>query len=76
MEKFFKSGEVAKILGVSKKTLAVWEKSGKLIPDMITEKGYKFYSEKTVTLLKNNQGNTLGNTFDKVVTQVQTVNNV
>ena len=52
-KKLMKSGKVAKILGVTKMTINRWVASGKLIPDVVSEKGYNLFSEENVTLFKN-----------------------
>ena len=43
-EKFFTSGETAKLLGVSEATLRNWEKNGRLKPHHKSTSGYKYYS--------------------------------
>ena len=38
-----KIGKVAKILGVTTKTLVAWERSGELIPDRRSRGGVRYY---------------------------------
>nr|NGX59358.1 hypothetical protein [Chlamydiota bacterium] len=44
MNRFFKIGEAAKILGVSIQTMRRWEISGYLTPDRKSEGGTRYYS--------------------------------
>ncbi|MGG1658898.1 IS607 family transposase [Brevibacillus sp. NRS-1366] len=38
-------GKFAKMIGVTPKTLREWNKSGKFIPALVKENGYRYYSE-------------------------------
>ncbi|QOT01337.1 IS607 family transposase [Brevibacterium sp. JNUCC-42] len=38
-------GKFSKLIGVTPKTLREWDKSGKLIPDLVKDNGYRYYSE-------------------------------
>ena len=69
MEKFFKSGKAAKLLGVTTRTLKRWAKSGILVPAKTAENGYNFYSKSqllefkkgeigVIPLTKNSAGDT------------------
>ena len=43
-EKLMKSGEAAKFLGVTKRTLERWVKAGKIVPMKTSAKGYSYFS--------------------------------
>lgn len=47
-EKFFTSGETAKLLGVSQDTLSRWGKKGTFMPHHVLPNGYRFYSEEQI----------------------------
>lgn len=53
MEKYYKVGQVAKMLGVHKMTLHRWEKAG-LIPvsARMTINNYRMYSENDIEAIK------------------------
>ena len=53
MEKFFKTGKAAKILGVSIRTLKRWAKKGILVPAENSIGGHNFYSESQISEFKN-----------------------
>jgi len=54
---FLTSTEAGKRLGVDKQTIRVWHKTGKLIPDYITQGGHRMYSEAQINAyLANKQG--------------------
>ncbi|TPG71525.1 IS607 family transposase [Brevibacillus laterosporus] len=38
-------GKFSKLIGVTPKTLREWDKTGKLIPDLVKDNGYRYYSE-------------------------------
>ena len=42
------SGKAAAFLGVSRDTIQYWVKAGRLIPNLISEKGYYFFSEENL----------------------------
>lgn len=44
-EHFYKSGDAAKILGVSIQTLRNWQELGILIPEKVFPSGHRRYSE-------------------------------
>ncbi|MFH0831219.1 MAG: MerR family DNA-binding transcriptional regulator [Parcubacteria group bacterium] len=44
MNKMYRIGEAAKVLGVSIQTLRRWAKEGSLVPDFISPGGHRFYS--------------------------------
>ena len=48
MEKFYKTGKVAKLLGITNRTLNRLAKSGILIPAQVTDKGYNLYSAEQI----------------------------
>ena len=50
-EKFYTSGETAKLLGISQDTLSRWGKKGKLSPHHILPNGYRFYSQAQIDSL-------------------------
>ena len=53
MEKiFYTAGELAKLTGVSYKTIRHYQKIGLLEPENYTESGYKLYSKTSVELLQ------------------------
>lgn len=43
-EKFYTSGETAKLLGIHQNTLKNWAINGKLVPHHFSKSGYKYYS--------------------------------
>lgn len=45
MPKYYSIGKASKLLGVSIKTLRVWDQTGKLVPDMHTHGQHRRYSE-------------------------------
>ena len=47
-EKFFTSGETAKLLGISQDTLSRWEKKGTFIPHHVLQNGYRYYSAEQI----------------------------
>lgn len=51
---FYKTGEFAKIIGISTVTLRKWERQGKLIPHHRSPTGYRYYSEKQLNDYLNN----------------------
>ena len=62
--KLFKTGEAAKFLGVSTKTIKNWRKSGKLTPIKTGENGYCLYADFQLGKIKNELGK-LGNEVGK-----------
>ena len=52
-----KSGKAAEFLGVPHRTFNFWVKAGKLIPDFVSEKGYKYFSEENLARFKTKAGN-------------------
>lgn len=44
--KIYSIGQFAKKIGVTQQTLRNWHKKGTLIPAVITDSGYRYYSEK------------------------------
>lgn len=53
-EKLFKIGEISKILGVSRKTLLVYEKTGLLTPAVRDEaSGYRYYTADNMTQIRS-----------------------
>ena len=47
-EKYLKTGEVAKLLGVTNRTINFWAKNGILIPAHTTGAGYNLYSPRQI----------------------------
>lgn len=45
MERFYKTGEFARLIGVSAVTLRSWDEKGLLKPHHVTPFGYRYYSE-------------------------------
>ncbi|MGG0935033.1 IS607 family transposase [Brevibacillus centrosporus] len=41
----FSIGKFAKMIGVTPKTLREWDKSGKFVPALVKENGYRYYTE-------------------------------
>ncbi len=61
MEKTYTTKQVATYLGISKDTLYVWEKDGKLPFKLERDiRGWRQYTEKQVTWLKSNLATLLG----------------
>lgn len=52
--RFYKTGEFAKIIGISSVTLRKWEATGKLIPHHRSPTGYRYYSDEQVEKFFNN----------------------
>lgn len=46
MERFYKTGEFARLIGVSAVTLRSWDEKGLLRPHHVSPSGYRYYSEK------------------------------
>ena len=59
-KKLMKSGKAAAFLGVPHRTFNFWVKAGKLIPDFVSEKGYKYFSETNLARFKAKAGNETG----------------
>ena len=53
MDKFYKIGEAAEMLGVTATTLRDWEKKGEFIPDRKSASGTRYYSESQIKSLFN-----------------------
>lgn len=53
MDKFYKIGETAEMLGVTTTTLRDWEKRGEFIPDRKSASGTRYYSESQIKSLFN-----------------------
>lgn len=51
MDKFYKIGEAAEMLGVTTTTLRDWEKKGEFIPDRKSDSGTRYYSESQIKSL-------------------------
>ena len=60
-EKLLKTGQVAEVLNVHRNTVIDWTKRGILSPDHTNEKGYNFYSFKTVIDFSKTAQNLLEN---------------
>lgn len=60
MNKFYKIGETAEMLGVTTTTLRDWERKGEFIPDRKSASGTRYYSESQIKSLfgKNSIPNT------------------
>ena len=54
-EKFFTTGDVAKILKATNQTIRNWIKQGKLIPDIISGTGRFYFSNEQIAKLQNDQ---------------------
>ena len=72
--KLFKTGEAAKFLGVSAKTIKRWRKSGKLTPIKSGDNGYCLYADFQLGTIKNELGTKAGTTEN--VPTLQTRDNV
>lgn len=48
-------GEASKILGVTPQSLRNWQVEGKLIPDYMSDKGTRYYSETTILNFKRGE---------------------
>ena len=46
MERFYKTGEFAKLIGVTATTLRAWDERGLLHPHHVSPSGYRYYSDK------------------------------
>lgn len=59
MNKFYKIGETAEMLGVTTTTLRDWERKGEFIPDRKSASGTRYYSESQIKSLfgKNSNSN-------------------
>lgn len=51
-EKLLKTGAAAKFLGIGHRAFQRCVKAGKLIPDFVSQKGYNYFSEKTLSRFK------------------------
>ncbi|GAC42129.1 IS607 family transposase [Paenibacillus popilliae] len=49
--KMYSIGQIAKMVGVTTKTMREWDKSGKLKPHHVSESGYRYYSQVQVNEL-------------------------
>ena len=54
-EKLLKSGEAAKFIGVTSRTLNLWAKNGILIPIKTANNGYNYYSKEQLEKFKNRE---------------------
>ena len=63
-EKFLKTGEVAKLLNVTGRTINFWAKNGILIPDH-TINGYNYYTEQQITNFLQTAKNLLPNSQNR-----------
>ena len=52
MEKFYKTGEVAKLMGIKQRTLQQWIKDGKIIPAKITHSGRGLFTADQIVQLQ------------------------
>lgn len=50
-ERLYSIGEIAEKSGVTTRTLRYYEKIGLIEPDLIKENGYRYYSERTATII-------------------------
>lgn len=53
--RFYKTGEFAKIIGISSVTLRKWEATGKLIPHHRSPTGYRYYSDEQLIKFFNSE---------------------
>ncbi|NMW85312.1 MerR family transcriptional regulator [Peptoniphilus sp. AGMB00490] len=51
IEKLYSIGEIAAKTGVTTRTLRYYEEIGLIEPDLIKENGYRYYSERTATII-------------------------
>ena len=63
MKKYLKSGKAATYLGVPHRTFKYWVKTGKLIPDIVTNGGHNLFSEENLARFKATKEKT-GNETD------------
>ncbi|MBR0288131.1 MAG: MerR family transcriptional regulator [Selenomonadaceae bacterium] len=69
-----KSGKAAAFLGVSRDTIQYWVKAGRLIPNLISEKGYYFFSEENLAaVLDQLKQQTAAKTGNETATTAATV---
>ena len=55
MEKFYKTGDVAKIFGVSQRAIQKWIKEGKIIPAKITDSGRGLFTADQIVQMQMHQ---------------------
>ena len=60
-EKFYTSGETAKLLGISQETLRLWDKNGKFKSHHISKSGYRYYSDVQINEFLNISGTVSSN---------------
>lgn len=48
----YRSGDVAKVLGVSTAAIAKWSKTGRLVPDYITGGGHRLFDKERIDTIK------------------------
>lgn len=53
--RFYKTGEFAKIIGISSVTLRKWEATGKLVPHHRSPTGYRYYSDEQLIKFFNSE---------------------
>lgn len=77
MSKYYTIGQLAKLAGISTKTLRVYEQKGLLVPERNEENGYRIYGEEAVkTMEKIQLMKYLDFTLDQVAEFLQLYENV
>ena len=56
MDKYYKTGDFARMIGITSVTLRKWEKQGKLEPHHKSPTGYRYYSEQQLHDYLSNKG--------------------